>query len=127
MDSQHQTPGRPEHQDNASDLVNNPEETDIEIEDEEDEDEEKGTVVEHLQKMPLKARYRALGKIFTLKFWPWPAPVWWVIDASQTGKASDLDVKIHRQFTLFVEIEMVMFADEWMSPEFIREVFFFTL
>ena len=66
MDSQPQTPGRPEHQDNASDLVNNPEETDIKIKDEEDEDEEKETVVERLQKMPLMARYRALGKIFTL-------------------------------------------------------------
>ena len=118
VDSHQQS--RLEYQDDTSNPANNPEE-DTETE---DEDGGKEMVEEHLQRLSLKARYRALGKFFTLKFWPWPAPTWWVIDASQTSKAGDLDIKIHRQFTLFVEIEMAMFAEEWLCPTFIQEVFF---
>ena len=110
----------PEDQDHDDNPPNSPKED----KDEDEEDEEEG-VEERLQKLPQKARYRTLGKKFTLKFWPWSSPTWWGV--LQANTATDLEIKIHRQFSSFVSVDMAVFTEEWLSDPFKTEVSFFTL
>ena len=84
-------------------------------------------------------RYKAIGKIFTLKIWPWPSSSWWIGDegASVAPEQSTrrlklaqkldvakkgLDAKKRAKFVAFMYIEMNIPEDEWLSSEFRSQV-----
>ena len=80
--------------------------------------------------LPDGERYKAMGKTFALKVWPWPSPNWWVTSLErneQPGKAIQPGSPEARknQFTTFVGFDMDLSSEEWGKPHFKREVCFF--
>jgi len=129
-------------------LAREPEELD---EDEQDEEEEQGDseneVLNRLEKFPRHRWYKALGKLFTMRIWPWPSSNWWIgdldydeeavvmprhrgLDPEEAKLAEDkkkLEAMVRKKFNGFLAIDMGMPAEEWMSNEFRSQVIFHTL
>ena len=80
-----------------------------------------------LNRLPQDERYKAIGKIFALKLWPWVSTGWWIIGTGagandQTGP----EAKMRDNFRTFLGVEMCMDTVEWMRPQFRQEVLFFS-
>ena len=105
------------------------------VEDDED-------ALERLQRLPVGRWYKALGKMFTLRIWPWTSQNWWIGDLDQevveapkcTSGSLDpmqaklatakeqLETKAMNRFKEFVVIDMAIETNEWMSREFRSKV-----
>jgi len=129
-------------------LAREPEELD---EDEQDEEEEQGDseneVLNRLEKLPRHRWYKALGKLFTMRIWPWPSSNWWIgdldrdeeavvmprhrgLDPEEAKLAEDkkkLETMARNKFNGFLIIDMGIPAEEWMSNEFRSQVTFHPL
>ena len=109
----------------------------IDGEDDGDGDED---VVTRLQNGPKDQRYKAIGKLFALKVWPWPSSNWWVGDEGEitmsrnvtrtsnpvreklTAAKNKLEAMMKKDFTVFLGIDMAMSEDEWMTTKFKGQV-----
>lgn len=93
---------------------------DQEDEDEDEEDDEE--MLERLQKLSEDERNKAMGKIFALKFWPWPSPTWWIINArGNRSRMGGLEAKKSGEFISFLGIDMGLSTEDWMHPNFRRD------
>lgn len=109
--------------------------------DDEDDNDDLGdeALLDRLHKLTQYARYKAIGKIFALKIWPWPSSNWWIgdeganavpeqatrrlslaqkLDAAKKG----LDAKKRAELVAFMYIEMGVPEDEWLSSRFRSQV-----
>jgi hypothetical protein len=113
----YQPAANPQHRTNSDD-------------DEEEEEEEEGGGVSALSdRLPEDKRYKAMGKIFALKIWPWPSPGWWISNIgtgnqTRANQTTDLDAKMRDKFITFLGFDMGMSTEEWMRPGFMQAVSF---
>jgi hypothetical protein len=100
-----------------------------EEEEEEEEDDSEAASLKRLNQLPEEERYKAIGKMWALKIWPWASPNWWIVNTSGgpriRGREDDLDSRMKSEFITFLGIDMGMSSDEWMHPKFRREVILF--
>ena len=98
---------------------------------ESDEDDEG---VEEVLKHPKNRRHKLIGKMFTLKAWPWPSSNWWIGDEEPAVAVSEkasknmkeklaaakkkLDAIKKEELAAFLVIDMGMSEEEWMTAEF---------
>jgi hypothetical protein len=80
--------------------------------------------------MAERKKFKAIGKAFALKGWPWPSPTWWMgdtrVQVPRTSNISEkieqmkpqLDALMRREFVCFVGIENMMSTHEWMTSDF---------
>ena len=54
------------------------------------EDEEDDPMTWHMRRLPKAERYAAIGKAFTLKYWPWADASWWIDGDDYGGDGGEL-------------------------------------
>jgi len=98
-------------------------------EDEEDEEEEEEMVIggimkegltKHMRRLTKAERHVALGKAFTLKYWPWPSYNWWVDndDVGGLGEGtSQCELDAERSFSFYLNATLIE-ESEWMTSSF---------
>ena len=84
---------------------------------------EGGALTQYMQRLPESQRYVALGKAFTLRFWPWSDPNWWVDggDDNRNSEESDNPDEGWVQFIGYTKALSIP-ESEWMTPSFRRSV-----
>ena len=98
-----------------------------EQEDEEEDFEDQASMLERFRQLPKYQRYKSLGKLFAMQVWSWPASHWWIGDLSGSDQTDATDreklenKKMHR-FKSFLEFDMDIPEEEWMSPGFKTQV-----
>jgi len=102
---------------------------------EDDEEEGDDAVLANLQRLTKYERYKAIGKIFALKIWPWPSSNWWIGDEGASAAPEEgsgpmkelaatkkLDAKKKIEFTAFLYIDMGIADGDWMATKFKSQV-----
>jgi len=86
-----------------------------------EEDDEGGELTRYILRLPEARRYVAIGKAFTLKYWPWSDPNWWVDtdDAGGDGEEgpSVSDMEGRTQFLGYM-LTLDIPESKWMTPLF---------
>ena len=93
-------------------------------------------MLKRLEKLPTDQRYTSVGKMFTLVVWPWVSPDWWLgheevikeptrnlsLAEKLAHRRKKFDAQKQREFAAFLNIQMGILSDEWMTTNFRTKV-----
>ena len=97
---------------------------DREDDDNGDQEDEEDPMTWRMRRLPKAKWYAAIGKVFTLKYWPWADTSWWIDGDDYGGDGGELSALEEAAWTCFFEYMQVLSIkeSEWMTRSFRKSV-----